>query len=448
MTDPLMPATSRRLTAELTRLQRSQRSPGLYGVLARRGEVLWEKGIGSADLDRPGQPHMLDTQFPVASNTKTFTAVLIMQLRDEGRLDLDDTVETLLPGSTHSGVTVGRLLSHSSGMQREPGGDVWETLEFPGREELLTHWNEAEQVLRPDLSWHYSNLGYGVLGEIIAQLDGRSWADSVQARLLDPLGLARTGVDPQPPTAGLYDVPQFSDVPVIEPVLDKSGLDSVGGLWSTAADMVAWHAFLADPDPAILAPSTMEEMRQVRVLSDPEGWTQGWGLGLQLTRLGGRTWLGHTGGLPGSITGIFTELESGTTVVLASNTSGFAAPSTAAAGLGNLLLDLEPPLPEPWEPGTELPDELAPLVGIWFSEGSGFTFSIRDGHLEAHTHDAPEAKPAVFEQTGPDAFVTVSGRERGERLEVRRREDGSVRQLNWATYRFTREPLGFAEPND
>lgn len=448
MTSPAVPPeTDRRLRALALAAQCNDRAPGVFAGLARDGELFWHAGIGAADLD-DGSPHTPDTQLQVASNTKTFTAVMIMQLRDEGRLGLDDTVAQHVPGNPHGGITIRRLLSHTSGLQREPIGDVWDTLDFPDRAGLVTGWQQADQVLPVGTYWHYSNLGYAVLGEVIARLDGREWGESLQARLLDPLGLRRTGLTPAAPTAGTYYVPPYTDVPLVEPLVRKSAFAAAGSVWSTALDMSRWHGFLASPDSGVLSPDTVEEMCQPQVVADTEGWTMAWGLGLALFRAGGRTWVGHTGGLPGSITGFFTERRLGLTGMIMANESAFTAPAGRATQLAETYLELHPQQEEPWRPGTEVPQELVPLIGPWFSEGSPFTFSIRNGRLEARLDAAPQAAPSIFTQVGPDEFATTSGREKGERLVVRRRADGSVRQMNWATYRFTRDPLSFAESVD
>src|SRR5699024_4526649 len=104
--------------------------------VARKGRLEWFRGIGTIDLDSPGDAPDEDTQYAVASNSKTFTAVAIMALRDEGRLDLDDTVEQHLSDSSHAGVTIRQLLSHTSGMQREPVGAGLGTLAVPTRAAL------------------------------------------------------------------------------------------------------------------------------------------------------------------------------------------------------------------------------------------------------------------------------------------------------------------------
>ncbi|NYJ74495.1 serine hydrolase domain-containing protein [Allobranchiibius huperziae] len=446
----LLPQTARDLHRKAATRQSEGRVPGLLAAVGRAGEVWWSDGIGTADLERPGTPPDADTQYPVASNTKTFVAVMVMQLRDEGRLSLDDTVERHLPEATHPGVTIRQLLSHTTGMAREPVGDVWEELRFPGRDELVSGWNEAERVGRPHDRWHYSNLGFAILGEIIARLDRREWHESLRARLLEPLELRRTTLTRVAPAAGQYFVPPFHDVPLREPVMDLAATGSAGALWSTAGDLIAWHGFLADPSSEILDPDTLEEMVQPQVVADTTGWTSAWGLGLMLARRDGKTWAGHTGGFPGAITGVFTERESATTGLVLMNATATPDPAAIALDLGAHLLEHEPVDITPWEPGTALPQELLPLIGRWYSEGRAFVFSIVDGHLEAKVEGQPaHLPPSVFEKESSgsgkdaDAFRTISGRERGERLTIDRHSDGSIRQLHWATYPFTREPVTF-----
>lgn len=441
----LGPTTRRALSLYAREAQVDSRAPALVAGVGRAGQVLWAEGVGQADLSDPGVPLGVDTQYLVASNTKTFTAVMIMQLRDEGQLSLDDTVDQHITESTHSQVTIRQMLAHVTGMQREPVGDVWDTLQFPDRAGLVEGWNAARRILRPSTHWHYSNLCFGMLGEIIARLDGCEWRQSLQRRLLDPLELRRTTLTLTPPHTTQYFVGPYTDVPVVEAIIDWDAVDAAGSICSTLSDMVRWHHFLVDPDPQILHPDTAEEMRQPQIMANPD-WTSAWGLGIRLVRYEGITWIGHTGALPGAITGFFTDPASKTTGAVLMNNTAAKDPAVTAVKLGSYVAQHEPVPIAPWVPGTAEPEELKPLVGQWFSEGNGFTFSIRDRHLEARVDTAPvDTPPATFEPTGPDAYVTMSGREQGESLVVHRHPNGSVRQMNWATYRFTREPLSFAD---
>ncbi|MGN6325370.1 serine hydrolase domain-containing protein [Pseudolysinimonas sp.] len=441
----LLDTTRRSLDRMAVEAQRASRTPALAAGVAHRGDLVWSAGVGRADLADPTVPLDVDTQFLIASNTKTFVASMIMQLRDEGRLRLDDQVDDLLPGSRRPGVTVRQLLTHVSGMQRESvAPEFWDTLEIPDAGRFVDDWNAAERVLEPHATWHYSNLGYIVLGEIIGRLDGRPWTESLRARLLDPIGLHDTTLEPRAPMAGRYYVSPFTDVPVDEPELFLGILQAAGGLASTVADLARWHGFLLDPDESVLRRDTVSEMLEPRAVRDDE-FSAAHGLGFMIARVDGRTWFGHTGGTPGGITGVFSHRESGTTGVVLTNNTGSKDPAGTAIRLGAHVVAHDPAPLDPWTPGTAVPG-LEPLVGLWFSEGAPFTFRIRSGRLEAVV-GGPESSspPSVFEPDGTDAFRTVAGRERGERLTVRRRPDGSVQALNWATYRFTREPLGFGE---
>ena len=439
----LEPDLERDLERIARQAQIDSRTPGLVAGVAREAGLVWSTAVGVADLDDASVPLGDDTQFLVASNTKTFTAAMVMQLRDEGRVDLDDPIGEHLTGVEHAAVTIRQLLIHGSGMQREPVGDVWDTLQFPDREGLVAGWNESERIGRPHLVWHYSNLGYALLGELVARLDGREWSESLQARLLDPIGLRRSTLTLVPPHTGQYYVAPFTDVPVREPLLDKAATAAAGALCSTLADMMTWHQFLLAPDENVLAKATVEEMTTPQILVD-DSWSGGWGLGFQLMRTGDRTWFGHTGGLPGAITGFFSEISSGISAGVLMNATNAQAPEATAIRLGSLVAERDPALPQPWQPGTTAPDDLLELTGRWFSEGDGFTFVVRAGALEAKLDRAPTSAPwSTFERIGEDVYRTTGGREKGERLVVRRDSSGAVRQMNWATYKFTREPLAF-----
>jgi hypothetical protein len=128
------------------------------------------------------------------------------------------------------------------------------------------------------------------------------------------------------------------------------------------------------------------------------------------------------------------------------NSTSAPDPAGFAVALAEHVIENDPVDPEPWRPGTEVPAELADLVGMWYSEGAPFVFSVKEGHLEARAQALPEHKPSsVFEKVGEDLYRTVSGREAGELLRVTRDEAGAVTKMNWATYLVTREPLAFGE---
>ena len=205
--------------------------PSVVAAVGRRGETLWEEAVGLADVEA-GREATLDTQYRVGSITKTFTAVAIIQLRDAGLLVLDDCVGDHIPEAGHPGPTIRRMLSHSSGLQREPAGELWETMETPTTEELLTALGKAELILDPGRWWHYSNLAFCLLGEVIARRSGMLYRAYVQERILDPLGLTSTTWDTRDPRAQGYMVmPDGDSVCRALDDLDLKAADSCGQLW-------------------------------------------------------------------------------------------------------------------------------------------------------------------------------------------------------------------------
>jgi len=441
---PLRDDVARHLERLAAERQRKGRVPGLYAGVARRGALVWGTGIGAADITRPDVAPGPDDQFLIASNTKTFTAVLVMQLRDEGRLSLDDTLDAHLPEVAHRGLTIRSMLAHASGMQREPVGDVWDTLICPDRAQLLAGFNDAERVAGAHQYFHYSNLVYSMLGELVARLDGRSWEESLRARILDPLEMRRTTVGPSSGVVTGYFVPPYTDVPVVEPVMDQKALAPCAALASTPADLAKWSGFVARPVDDVLSADTVAEMMEPQILSDPVRWESALGLGFMLVRSGERVFAGHTGGVPGHITGVFTDRDSGTGAIALMNNTAAPDPAALAVALATEAIERDPEAEPAWRPGATVPAELADLVGVWFSEGRPFVFSVREGRLEARAQDLPEhSPPARFREVGPDVYRTEAGRERGELLRVTRDGDGRVRLMHWATYLVTREPLAF-----
>jgi CubicO group peptidase (beta-lactamase class C family) len=436
------PERFRRLVLEA---QAAARLPSLVAAVFRGGETVWSEAVGLADVEQRVEA-ATGTQYAVASITKTFTASAVMQLRDEGRLGLDDPLSRHLPEAAHGTPTLRRLLSHASGLQREPPGEIWETLEFPGEDELLRGLEEAEQVLPPAAAWHYSNLAYALLGHVVTRISGVPFREYVEQRLLRPLGLERTTWGPSPPEALPYFVEPYSEAVRREPVLELGGKGGESGLYSTVGDLCRWGSFLCDPDESVLAPATVAEMHDLQVMAEAD-WTRGWGLGIELRRRGERIFGGHTGGFPGYLSMLVYSRRERTGAALLTNSDRWPKLADTGLALTTAALEELALALEPWAPEDPPPDEIAPLLGRWWSEGDETVFSWRHGKLEARLATAPpEREPSVFEPDGEDRFRTVSGDERGEILRVVREENGAVVKLYWATYPFTRTPGTFGEP--
>jgi len=430
------------LTAELEQLvrreQRDKRLPSIAAAVTRAGEPVWETAVGAADVraEREATP---DTQYRVGSITKTFTAAAIMQLRDEGKLDLEDRLDAYIEGAAHV-PTLRRLLSHTSGLQRETQDDAWLRAQFAAVPELVETFDRAEQVLPPGARFHYSNLAFALLGIVVERVSGVPYREYVEQRLLRPLGLARTSFDPQEPAATGYLVQPYVDAAWEETPVQTGAWIAAGQLWGTVRDLCRWAAFLAEPDESVLRRETVAEMRTVQSIDDHARWTGGYGLGLMLRRQGERIFAGHGGSMPGFIAGVYVSPSDKVAAAVLTNSS--------SAAVGDLVLALVaataarwPVPPEPWRVEQPPPDEVVPLLGIWFMEGDQVVIRWRDGALEARFPDDPEwAEPAVLRREGDDRWRIASGWEHGELLRVERDGGGTVTRLVLAGYPVTREP--------
>jgi CubicO group peptidase (beta-lactamase class C family) len=451
------PPERRRLGRLVRRTQADARIPALSVALHRADRPLWTFQVGaSGRADAPLGP---DTLFRMGSITKTFTAVMVMQCRDEGRLELDDPIAAHLPVPAHGDLTIRRLLSHTAGLQREPYGDVWDTLQTPDAEQMLADLIRVERVLPPARRYHYSNLGLSLLGHMVGRLRGGTWEEVLADRILRPLKLDHVCVDPGERAAVGFLVDAYSDHARPEPPSDFGAVSPAGQLWASAADLARWAAFLVDPaamDPAgaVLAPATMDEMRWPLTVTDETLWTGGFGLGLILVpqpeAASGSLrvmHVGHDGAMPGFLAGAYGRLGgTGTPGACGVAVLGSSGTATATVELPHQLLNAaieDDPADVPmWTPGEAAPAPYRSILGRWWSEGFEFVFSWHDESLQARRVADPAGRPpAVFapEAGETDLLRTVSGREAGELLRLDRDPGtGAVTLMHWATYRFTR----------
>lgn len=430
------------LAAELERRvrreQRDQRLPSIAAAVIRDGELVWERAVGAADVTaaREATP---DTQYRLGSITKTFTAAAIMQLRDAGKLDLEDSLDKHVDAAAHA-PTLRRLLSHTSGLQRETHDDAWLKARFADVPELLDTLGEAEQVLPPGARFHYSNLAFALLGVVVERVSGIPYAQYVQDRLLTPLGLTRTTFEPQQPAAAGYLVQ-----PYVEGVWDEAPVTTgawiaAGQMWGTVRDLCVWASFVAEPDESVLARTTVEEMRTVQTIDDHVRWSGGYGLGLMLQRDGDRILAGHGGSMPGFIAAVYVSPADKVGVGILTNSSS-AALVELAKKLVAATVDQWPVPPAPWKVEQPPPDDVLPLLGIWFMEGAAFTMRWKDGKLDARFPDDADWKPsAVIVRESDDRWRVESGWEQGEALRIERDAEGDVVRLVLAGYPVTREP--------
>ncbi|MEJ3745379.1 serine hydrolase domain-containing protein [Actinomycetes bacterium KLBMP 9797] len=428
---PLLPDTARRIDVLVAEAQAAGRAPSLVAGVVRDGQLVHVSGAGEHPRPDP------DLGYRIGSISKTMTAVLIMQLRDEGKLALDDLLYRHLPGTPVGGVTLRQLLGHAAGLQREPdSAGWWERTEGSDLDTLLAGLTADKLAHPPHRTYHYSNLAYGLLGAVLERVTGRPWFELLTDRLLAPLGMSRTTYQAAEPFARGYVVHPWHGTLHEEPRTDTGAMAPAGQLWSTVADLAKWAAFLADPAPEVLAPETLAEMCAPVVISDLESWTHGHGLGLELYRLGERVMVGHGGSMPGYVATLVVHRPSRTGVLAYANAYG--VPLVVGRTILTEVLDREPRPPRaPWRPSPPPPADAAELCGRWWWMGIPHD-ATWDGDALVITRIGRD--PWRFTPEATDRWRGRSGANDGETLRVRRDAAGAATTLDIATFLFTRTP--------
>ncbi len=412
------------------------RLPGMALGIIRGQELAWFGGFGAADLDTGKKPTEY-TIARIASVTKTFTTAAIMQLRDEGQLTLEDSLTQHIPEFASvrvtrgdvEGVTLRRLLTHRSGLVTEPPTHGWNNLDFPSREEILAKLPETAIVIPQDSAFKYSNLAFGLLGEVVYRLTGTPYTQYVHTNIIEPLGLTSTVFDL---TAELrphffvgYNPTPYQDRPERAPYAHLNGLSSAGQLHSTVSDLAKWVAFQFQTDGGdrsgaqVVKGQTLVEIQQPQYV-EPD-WSAGQCLGWRATRIGDHIYHNHGGGIHGFGTQVWFNVPSKTGVVVLIN----MWPPHGGLEMAEEILEMvlkadesvqfvsEQPALEP------MPETLQRFVGYYRAEpGIDVNIEMRDGSLQLVAHGGAAYSlhaPAVLEPTdNEEEWLVRGGRAAGE----------------------------------
>jgi hypothetical protein len=312
----------------------------------------------------------------------------------------------------------------------------------PGSEHptLADALGETPHRLRPGRRHHYSNVGFAVLGALVARLRGTSWARSLHTEILAPLELSRTTMLPAAPHATGWAVHPHADVLMPEPAHDAGVMAPAGQLWSTTTDLLRWATVLAGDTDAVLSTDTLAEMREVATVEgDTAEWRTGAGLGLELLRESGYVLAGHSGSMPGFVAALWAQPGGTAAVALANATNGVAIVDLAI-DLVTIVETAEPRLPSEWAPAGEAGRGPLDLTGTWYWGPAPHTLSLQpDGGVLL----APLGRTGRRSRFRPDAAGTWTGEDgyfAGETLRAYRQADGTLSHLNIASFIFTRRP--------
>jgi CubicO group peptidase (beta-lactamase class C family) len=263
--------------------------PGIAVGIVYDQELIWSQGYGFSDLESR-TPMTPETLVRIGSVTKVFTATAVMQLRDQGKLDLQDLVTRHLPNFKIQNpfpdapeITIWNLLTHTAGLPREAAFPYWTDHEFPSREEVVAAAADQTLIYSPGTEYKYSNLGTSLLGAIIEEASGESYRDFIEDRIFSPLGMTRSAVDPpfeeigELATAYMRRQPDGSREPM--DYYEVRGMASMGSIVSSIEDMARFASLHlrqgnSTADGEILRTGTMREMHRPQWVYS--SWSRAW----------------------------------------------------------------------------------------------------------------------------------------------------------------------------
>lgn len=304
--------------------------------MVKDGKLVAQRSLGFADIGRrtPAGPR---TVYRIGSVTKAFTALMLLQLVEEGKVRFSDPVELHLPefrriagwDAARPPVTLIQLATHTSGLAAEPEGEEYARGPVSRWEETLLSALPATRFeSEPGTRFAYSNIGYAILGAALARASGRPYIEHVRKRIFEPLGMTDTGFEPNPKArsrlAAGY-VAEGASVDGAQARADHAGRGykvPAGAIYSTLEDMAKFVAFQMGHGPeSVLARRALEEASR-RLITVDRGMGEAYGIGFQLFTNGDVVLQGHAGGMPGYRSLQVFERESATGFIVLRNVTG------------------------------------------------------------------------------------------------------------------------------
>jgi len=440
-------ASSLRLLEKWAASQMEYRNqPGISMGIVHDRDLLWSKGFGSSDLaaKTPATPR---TIFRIASITKLFTSTAIMQLRDAGKLRLDDPILKFIPAfKIRDGfpdappITVRHLLTHTSGLPGEAAFPYWTDHDFPSIGEILKALPTQEIVFPTETKYRYSNLALALAGEVVASASGETYEGYIQEHILEPLGMTDTSVNLSPEhrkrLATAYSRRLPDGTRRILPFTDSRGLTPAANMSSTVEDLARFISLQFRDEKAggkqVLKRSTLREMHRVHWLFP--SWKSGRGLGFSVRQFEGKTLVGHSGWVAGYQTQIGFIVEDRIGVIVLTNADD-GSPNTyleqAFNVVGPAILKAAAPAPKPSTPDPAWNAYLGLYTdpSFWDVE-----VMLLDGKLYLYNHDYPpeeNARGALVEldPEGPHTFRMTGEDASGDLVIFEMGPDGKVQRV-------------------
>ena len=419
--------------------------PGISLAIVHDQEIVWQGGFGVQD-PRSALPAKENTIYSICSISKLFTSMAMMQLRDKGLLDLDDSIDELLPWydlkqrfDSSPPVTVRAMLTHSAGLPRESDFPYWSLPDFPfpSREQMLERLSQQETLYPADRYFQYSNLGMTLLGEIVTEISGQPYNDYIRENVLSPLDLYDTRPyipykeQKQRVATGFSSRHRDGQRKELPPFQAKA-ITPAAGFSSTVTDLsrfASWQfRLLKNGGDDVLSANTLREMYRVQWL-DPD-WKTTRGFGFKVWRLGEKTFVGHEGSCPGYRSILFLQPAEKIAVVFMANASGVDAVNFAHEIYKMVAPPLQKDTKEP--PPADLEDYTGTYSQQpWWGEMAVFPWREGLGTLSIPT-ESPLSEIVPLERVEKDLFRRKrEDGESGEPVQFLRNAKGKVNEVLW-----------------
>lgn len=431
------------------------RIPGVSAAIVHDQEVLWSGAFGYSDLSKKS-PATADTIYSICSISKLFTSIAVMQLRDAGKLRLDDPVEKHLPWfkiqKTETGgpeITVEGLLTHASGLPRESDHPYWSAPDysFPTRDEIREKIAGQKTLYPAERHFQYSNLGLTLAGEIVAAASGEPYDEYVKRHILEPLGMAST--TPEIPAgekgnrlATGYSIRTRDGGPQAMPFFQARGIAPAAGFASTAGDLArfaSWQFRLLEKGGTeILSPNTLHEMHRIHWV-EPDFETT-WGLGFSVWRRDGKVFVGHGGSCPGFRSSVLFRPEEKTATIFLCN-----AHEASSESFSQSLYDLvAPAIKEAFkkpDAAKEADADLNTYLGTYKSWSGELAVIIWEGGLATMALPTMNPRKAItkLKKIEKHTFRRMrDDEELGEEIVFEMGPDGRPTRLKWHSNYYPR----------
>lgn len=325
----------------------SPHTPGFSIAISYRGNIVFKKAYGFANLAHK-EEMTPDHLFRIASHSKTFTATAIMQLMDEGKLNIHEPASLYLPflkdnpDKRMQKVTIQQMLAHSSGMGRDGEDPSFWRLQkdFPSENEMIDYFKNEPLVLESNTRFKYSNYAYALLGWIVEKVSGKTYTSYIKDHILNPLDIESIGgeydVTKGPYITGYTGITPDGTQRSINAAINTNKISSATGFFSTAENLCFFYDAIMPGSGKLLSDELKNEMLRQQWIIPDEEIKRGYALGFVCEELSGYMLNGHSGGMPGNITKtLFDKNEKIVVSVLTNSLLG--SPDLLQAGIWHIF---------------------------------------------------------------------------------------------------------------